>query len=405
MSLINQMLKDLDKRGSGAGVGDAPPSPIRAVPERSSNPLLVSVIILLLLVLGGAVAWYFLQQPVSLQSPPAPPVVAATPVVPTAPVAPAPVASATPPSVDAPAAAAAAAVAVDKAFAPEAPTAASSKRADSRDRREPLVAAARTDKPAAVAPRPAPDASERAMKLSLTDTLTALEPSAAYSPPSTSTTTKASPSGRKKRGAAAEAAGTQLKETTPQQHAENAYGKAIGMLAAGQKNEAIAALESVLLQNPRQASARQTLVGLLLDAKRSADAARVLEDGLKLDPAQTGMAMILARIQIEQSGAGVALATLQRSLPHAANRPDYLAFVAALLQREKRHKEAAAFYAQALRKAPQNAHWWMGYGISLQASGQSKEARQAFVRARDLHKLTPELQAFVEQKIGGIGGV
>jgi len=197
----------------------------------------------------------------------------------------------------------------------------------------------------------------------------------------------------------------QLKETTPKQQAENAYGRAVGLIGAGQKAEAMSVLESVLMQYPQHAAARQTLVGLLLDAKRSDEAARVLEDGLKRDASQVGMAMILARIQIEQSGSAAALATLQRSLPHATNRPDYLAFAAAMLQREKRHREAVTHYAHALRKSPQNAHWWMGYGISLQAIGQAKEARQAFVRARDLRKLAPELQAFVEQKINEIGNL
>lgn len=191
----------------------------------------------------------------------------------------------------------------------------------------------------------------------------------------------------------------QAKEVTPQQTTENAYRKALSLIDAGQLPEAIGALEQVLQLNPKHAAARQTLVGLLLEGKRQDDAVRKLQEGLSIDPAQSGMAMILARLQVERDNQRPALETLQRSLPHAADQAEYQAFLAALLQREKRHKEAAEHYAVALRKAPQNGLWWMGYGISLQADNRLPEAQDAFTRARASTMLSAELQSFVEQKL------
>ncbi len=432
MSLINQMLKDLDNRGSGAarpGTGAAP-GPVRAVQEsRGNGSRLVVLLLVLLLVIGGAAGWYFWQKPVTPQvkpvpapqaaqiempKPPVPTVAANAPEVPVAaaPLAPAPVAAASAINPSMPTVAASAPVTAPAAPAMPAAPAASGlnpppvalapagqsavKLSASKEARSEAVAADQSQAraPETTAPLPA----EKAMKLSLSNTLNSI---AAPEPRQSKSALK----GAKKRGGATGAPGVQIKETTPHQHAENAYNNAISLISAGQKAEAIAALETILLSHPKHAAARQTLVGLLLDAKRPGDAARVLEEGLTLDPKQTGMAMILARIQIERGGSAVALATLQRSLPHAVNRPDYLAFTAAMLQREKRHREAITHFAHAVRLSPQNAHWWMGYGVSLQAEGQPKEARQAFVRARDLRKLPPELQAFVEQKISQIGGV
>ena len=405
MSLINQMLKDLDNRGTGAarpGSGAAP-SPVRAVQEsRGKNSRLVVLVLVLLLVLGGAAGWYFWQDSAVSATKPAPlppaakidspkppvPTVAASPDASTS----SPTSGVNPsvPTLAMNAPVASAAPAASGVSPPPAPTSAS---------KEVHSVAAVPAQPKARSPEaPAPVPAEKAMKLSLSNTLNSIAAPEPRQP-------RAASKGAKKRGGAADAPGVQIKETTPHQHAENAYSNAISMISAGQKSEAISALETILLSHPKHAAARQTLVGLLLDAKRPGDAARVLEEGLTLDPKQTGMAMILARIQIEQGGSAVALATLQRSLRHAVNRPDYLAFTAAMLQREKRHREAITHFAHAVRLAPQNAHWWMGYGVSLQAEGQPKEARQAFVRARDLRKLTPELQAFVEQKIKQIGGV
>ena len=191
----------------------------------------------------------------------------------------------------------------------------------------------------------------------------------------------------------------QIKEITPLQRAENEYGKAVALLQQGRVAEASELLGKVLQLDPANTSARQTLAGLLVEGKRYDEAERSLRDGLKLDPSQTGLGMILARLQVEQGDIQSALKTLQRSLPYAVERPDYQAFLAALLQREGRHKEAIEHYSQALRKSPGSGVWLMGLGISLQAENRLAEAQEAFNRAKASHTLSPELQAFVDQQL------
>jgi MSHA biogenesis protein MshN len=191
----------------------------------------------------------------------------------------------------------------------------------------------------------------------------------------------------------------QVRELTPQQHAENDYRRAVGLAQQGRSPEAIALLEQALQGDPQNASARQTLIALLLGGKRQDEAARRAQEGLALDARQSGFAMILARLQVEKGEQKTAIATLQRTLPYAADKPEYQAFLAALLQRENRHKDAIDQYLSALNKAPQNGVWWMGLGISLQAENRLPEAREAFTRARESATLSPDLQAFVEQKL------
>lgn len=193
-----------------------------------------------------------------------------------------------------------------------------------------------------------------------------------------------------------------VSELTRQQRAENEYRKAASQIQSGNAPEAIATLERTLQLDPLHALARQTLAGLLLDGKRYEEAARKLQEGLSLDPSQANMAMILARLQVEKSELQAAVDTLQRTLPYDMDRADYCAFLAALLQRQARHKDAIAQYIVALRKMPQNAVWWMGLGISLQAENRPAEAQEAFGKAKASNTLSPELQAFVEQKIAQI---
>ena len=142
---------------------------------------------------------------------------------------------------------------------------------------------------------------------------------------------------------------------------------------------------------------RQTLVGLLIEAKRGDEAALVLQNGLVIDPRQPAMAMLLARLQIEHGATGIE--TLMRSLPYAKGDADYHGFLAGALQRAQRHREAIEQYQAAVRSAPGNGVWWMGLGISLQAEKRAPEAVEAYARALATGTLSPELRTFVERRL------
>jgi len=190
-----------------------------------------------------------------------------------------------------------------------------------------------------------------------------------------------------------------MQQLTPAQIAENEYREAATFLSQGRLAEAQESFRQSLTHNPAHIGARQGLFGLLVDAKRNAEAEQLLRDGLKLNANQAGFAMALARLQLDRGDASGAIETLQGSAAGAQNSPDYLAFYAALLQRQSRHREAAEQYQAALRLAPQSGVWLMGMGISLQALGRNGEAQDAFRRARASNSLSAELQAFVDQRL------
>ena len=189
------------------------------------------------------------------------------------------------------------------------------------------------------------------------------------------------------------------------QRAEGEYRRALANLQDGHMTTAVASLEQALKLDPGHDAARQTLVGLLIEAKRSDEAIRQLQAGLALDARQPALAMLLARLQIERGGSGIE--TLMRSLPYAGNdtgkSADYHAFLAGALEREQRHREAAEQYQAALRMAPGNGVWWMGLGMALQADKRNAEALEAFQRARASGMLSAELQAFVERRLQQLG--
>ena len=357
MSLINKMLQDLDARGGGAGAAHAPE--LKAVPqaEQGRRPLLLGGAVLAVLVLAAA-GWYGwqlwqaksgaqLSAPVATIAPPAAsPAAAVAPVV-ASPVAPVVPVEPAPPVVGPSAAASAPEPVVADVATPSAPVV----------RRRPAVREEAT--PELPRPRKSAAAPSAAAQLS--------QPGGAVS------------------------------DLTPRQMAENIYRRALTALQEGRVSNAMAELDRALEIDPRNDAARQTYVSLLLENKRTDDAIRQLRLALGLDPRQPGLAMVLARLQLEKGGP--ALETLLATLPYAGNSAEYHGFLAGVLQREQRNDEAAQHYREALRSSPNNGVWWMGLGISLQAGQHLPEAREAYTRARAAAGLSPELQAFIDRKL------
>lgn len=190
-----------------------------------------------------------------------------------------------------------------------------------------------------------------------------------------------------------------IKEVSPMQRAEGEYKQATIYQQQGRVNEAISSLEQALKLDQTHAPARQLMISLLLENKRQDDAIRELRAALAVDSHQLNFAMMLARLLVERAKLQEATDVLQKSLAYAQDRPDYIAFLAALLQKLGRHKEAVQSYRLALSKHTQNGVWWMGLGISLQADGATNEALEAFRQAKVQPGLGADLLAFVDQKI------
>ena len=191
----------------------------------------------------------------------------------------------------------------------------------------------------------------------------------------------------------------EMRADTPRDLAENEYRKAVTLLNQGRLADAEAGFQAALSLYPEHHNARQGLLGLLVHGRRLEEAERVLEEGVKLSPGQTGFNMTLARLQAERGDNAQATATLQRGLEHAQGSAEYAAFLAALLQRQGRHEEAIEQFHAALRLRPGSGVWWLGLGISLQATNRSAAAQEAYRQARAAGILQPDLAALAEQRL------
>jgi MSHA biogenesis protein MshN len=426
MSLINKMLRDLDARG--AHNGQPAPDAVHPVAPRERGSKVLIVVLGTAVVVGAMGAMLIGYRLMGVTpAPAAPAVLAATapaavpaPVSPSAP-APAPVTQPADLAAAKPAVAPLAASGAPQAAAAPAPASPSgpanpATAGSVRSAETPPAAAPVRPEPPAPAGSPAAPSQRQAKQLAPVAPPAALAAMRAEAMEEGARTPGRGLPTRARAGTAAAAADTpavtvatpgsreQSTQLTTQQRAENQYRRALDALEEGRTTEALERLQQALEIEPRHQAARETLVRLLLESNRADDAVRQLQLALERDAAQPAMAMMLARLQLEKAGtAAPALATLMRSLPSAAGNAEYLAFLAAVLQREQRYADSSGYYRQALRLAPQNSVWWMGLGISLQGDGHAADAGEAYSRAKASGNLTPELQAFVDRKIQQIG--
>lgn len=187
----------------------------------------------------------------------------------------------------------------------------------------------------------------------------------------------------------------QMRRLTTYELAEIEFRKGVANLRNGRINDAEAQFRLANEEDRSHVAARQALIGILIEAGRNADAEEVLRKSLSINPRQPREAMVLARLQVERGDFEAAIPTLESVSAYVGSDAGYYSFLAAVFQRASRHEEAAKQYRTALALMPRNAIWFMGLGISLRALGESGQAQDAFKRAASAGTLSPELQAYV----------
>jgi MSHA biogenesis protein MshN len=186
---------------------------------------------------------------------------------------------------------------------------------------------------------------------------------------------------------------------TPRDRADAEYRRAENALAAGRTAEAVEGLRAALKQDPAYVQVRQMLLRQLLEMRKIEEAMTVLREGLELQPAQTGWAMSLARLQLEQNDIAAADKTLARSQVYAEASADYAGFQGHLKSRLGANREAVTHYQRATRLAPTEGRWWLGLGLAQEADGRVAEAKESMRRSIATATLSVELSAVAEQHL------
>lgn len=183
---------------------------------------------------------------------------------------------------------------------------------------------------------------------------------------------------------------------SPAQRAQAAYAQAVESTQAGRPVQAQAqAMEALRLQPGHQA-ARHLAAALLHETGRTDAGIELLREGLALNPRTDGLALLLARLQTHKGLLQEALATLDH---HQLHTIEAEALRAGLCSQLRQYKAAIQAYQSVLERQPGQVTWWLGLAIALEGDGQTALARQTFTRVQAMGLSDPDLLAYVSQRL------
>ncbi|TAN49412.1 MAG: tetratricopeptide repeat protein [Methylococcaceae bacterium] len=188
--------------------------------------------------------------------------------------------------------------------------------------------------------------------------------------------------------------------TTPVNEVDE-YRQAQELLAAGDFGGAMETLRIALQNAPNDARLRLALADIHVNLGQKDKAQTVLKEGLRRKPGDAQTSILYARLLAEDGDNEPALAVLNDALsvPGGSNKADLLAFAAALNQQSGRYVQAERSYRLLLQQQADNGIWLMGLAIALQNQSKNAEALEAFRQALYSGGLAPPIQRFISEQI------
>lgn len=182
-------------------------------------------------------------------------------------------------------------------------------------------------------------------------------------------------------------------EAEAQQH----YDDARALRRAGKFDAAIGKYRQALDRNPGMTNARIQLAGLLQESGQADAALSLLKMGYE-QRADDGLAIATGRLLADLGQPDEALGWLARG--QGSLRPADHALMGALLSQASRHEEASRAYQRALAADPNQGGWLLGLGLALEAQGRVEEARTAYRDALARGQFKPEVVRFLRERSG-----
>ena len=161
------------------------------------------------------------------------------------------------------------------------------------------------------------------------------------------------------------------------------FDRAVALYRRGDLPGALAAFEEVRAREPRDPIVRNWIGFILMRQERHAEAAKSLEEAVRLKPDYVEAWTNLGTACLIGLGAEDALRAFRRAAALAPRNASVRFNLGAAYARMKRNAEAAAEFREAARLNPEDGAAWNNLGYALQALRQLRDATNAFRKATE----------------------
>jgi MSHA biogenesis protein MshN len=216
----------------------------------------------------------------------------------------------------------------------------------------------------------------------------------------TRATKKTAPQPKSMKRAAARKSKTQHANTParqPTRQAENLYRQALQSVSLTMQNDL---LKQALQINPHYLAARSLLLqNLLKSSSTKANLQQFVDESLQLFPENLFFLKTRAHLFIQQKDFAAAIDVLEKMDSQRIDDTHYLSLLAVAYQQQQRFTEAAHIYQLLTAQQPDKAEHWLGLGITLEQCGQKTLAAQAFNQALEKNALNSEVVDYIKQRL------
>jgi MSHA biogenesis protein MshN len=173
-------------------------------------------------------------------------------------------------------------------------------------------------------------------------------------------------------------------------------------IEAGELSAAEQAVMQRLAVRAGDREARELLVGLMLRGGRYSEALDAINAGLLHHPGHREFLLIKARLLAQSGDATGAVTVLEGRLTNGGGAPEALQMLGALHQQQGHYAEAVAVYRRLIEEAPRTGPAWVGLAIGLDALG-DPDALEAYTRALSLGGLPEAAARYARQRLAALG--
>jgi MSHA biogenesis protein MshN len=190
-------------------------------------------------------------------------------------------------------------------------------------------------------------------------------------------------------------------QLSPQALAANKISEAEHAMERNNLAKAEALFEEVLLVMPEHETARKQLAALWYGKKSYRDAINLLSQGIALAPPGQEMRLMSARIYYEQGQTRQAYKILQPI--KASNSLEIQTLLANTSAELNEHNSAVTAYRKLITLEPDVGRWWLGVAVSLDALGNFLPARDAYKQAIARNNLSSSAMQFTLERLIELG--
>lgn len=188
-------------------------------------------------------------------------------------------------------------------------------------------------------------------------------------------------------------------DLSPQQQDVLAVQEALRIIAVNQPDAAYAVLGEYIALNRYAHQSRETYAKLLLSQGAYRQAADLVEAGLQLAPNHAGFKKIKARLLVSNGEIGAAVALLLRRAPDVSKDLEYHEILATAQLASRDYEGAAVSYTSLLRVDRTQGKYWYGFAASQDFLGKMRAAREAYTEAVRRPDLSANLRGRSEQRL------